>query len=277
MKPDACDFEKVLSLLPVAENPKQTTRDGVPYILHEDHRWVLPIVHFAQENGFLPRPCTVVMYDRHTDSRDPFSRCGDELQKLRLEPSLQGIVSLCENHLLRVDDDWLKAGMQLGLFGDAVIFGSDQDVIGGAAYTDDAGEAHRLISTRLFPRHTLGDALLALDGPQLRWEILGWEVTCKSGLFLPDRPKVFLTIDLDCFAIPWDEYTFAWPNKMFEGEFSTEKTKIDWNGRDYVKGLASKAGLVAIAREHGCCGGTEDAETILQKLIHYGFDGQLSF
>jgi len=271
------NFEEVLSLLPAAESPKQTTIGSVPCILHEDHRWVLPVVYSAQQASFLPKPCTVVMFDRHTDSLDPFGRCGHELRQLRQEPTLQGVVSLCEKHLLRVDNDWLKAGMQLGLFDDAVIFGAIENGCEmSKVYSDHLGNPHRILAHRLLPRYVLGDAISRDQfGPV--WDILGWEVTCKGGVFLPDQPKVFLTIDLDCFAIPWDEYTFAWPTKMFEGEFSSERTKIDWNGRDYLKGLGSKSGLVAIAREHGCCGGMEDAETILQNLIHYGFDGQLSF
>jgi hypothetical protein len=61
-------FAEVLSLLPGTENPKQTYADGVPYILHEDHRWLLPLAHFAQQQGMLPKPCTIIMFDRHHDA-----------------------------------------------------------------------------------------------------------------------------------------------------------------------------------------------------------------
>jgi len=116
-------FAEVFSLLPESENPKQTSVDGVPYILHEDHRWVLPIVHFAQQRGTLPKPCTVVMFDRHHDALDPSKKSMDDLRRLRSTPTLQGVVSLCAEGLSKIDDDWLKAGMELGLFGHAVIFG----------------------------------------------------------------------------------------------------------------------------------------------------------
>jgi hypothetical protein len=108
------------------------------------------------------------------------------------------------------------------------------------------------------------------------WDILGWKVTYKDGSFLPDRPKILLTIDLDCFAIEWGEYVFAWPDKIFEGEFS-KRARIGWSGREYLEGLAKKAGLIAIARESECCDGPQDAQAILQSLIRYGFDDRLSF
>jgi hypothetical protein len=266
-------FDEVLSLLPATENPKQTLFDGVPCVLHEDHRWLLPIAYFAQRNNLLPQACTVVMFDRHTDAIDPYKRAGDELGRLRQDPNLQGIVSLCSDALMKNDADWLKAGMQLGLFGDAIIFGAyDGD---SEIYTDHIGNEHRIKMSASLPQHTLSDAL-KFDELQSMWDIVGWKVTCKDGSFLPDRPKILLTIDLDCFAIEWGEYVFAWPDKIFEGEYSN-RARIGWSGREYLEGLAKKAGLIAIARESECCGGSEDAEDILQNLIHYGFSDRLSF
>ena len=113
------------------------------------------------------------------------------------------------------------------------------------------------------------------------WEILGWEI--RSGepfRFLPGLPRILLTIDLDCFAIEWSDYMFAWPKKVFDREFLEQSgygATLGWSGRSFLQGLAKKAGLVAIAREHGCCGGRADAEIILQNLIHCGFDDSLSF
>jgi len=281
-------FAEVFSLLPERENPKEASVDGVPYILHEDHRWLLPIAHYAQQRGALPKPCTVIMFDRHHDALDPLKRSMDDLRRLRSAPTLEGVVSLCaEERLSKIDDDWLKAGMELGLFVDAVIFGvADRlspDI--STVYTDHNGDRHRIEMPYTLPRSALeytgwlGDAFRKADlrnEVQAAWEILGWDVSLKSLRFVPGLPKVLLTIDLDCFAIEWSDYIFPWPNKVFEREFLQIGTH-DWTGQRFFQELAKKAGLVTFARESGCCGGPEDSASILENLIHYGFGGGFSF
>lgn len=131
---------------PPTENPKQSTVDGLSYILHEDHRWLLPIAFSAQQRGFIPKPCTVVMCDRHHDALNPLKTASSELKRLRAEPSVQGMISLCADHLKKNDDDWLKAGMDLGIFGDAAIFGVHdyEEAEHFRFYTDNAGNQHRI-------------------------------------------------------------------------------------------------------------------------------------
>lgn len=286
---DTQSFVKAFSLLPESENPKQTSVDGIPYILHEDHRWVLPIVHFAQQQGTLPKPCTVIMFDRHHDALDPSHLAQDELKRLRIKPSLQGVTSLCAEHLRRIDDDWLKAGMELGFFGDAAILGVREDF--GAAkyrlYTDHVGNQHCIEMSSTLPRSDLAfkghlsDVNRRSEFESL-WKILGWEHrwSDKRFHFLSDLPKILLTIDLDCFAFSWSDYTFAWPPKIFEAEFlerSDYWSTSGWSGRSFLQALAKKAGLVTIARESECTGGSEDSDSILKSLLHYGFEDRVVF
>lgn len=37
-------------------------------LIHRDHRWTLVLLHWAQEQGLLPRPCNLVMFDAHHDA-----------------------------------------------------------------------------------------------------------------------------------------------------------------------------------------------------------------
>ncbi len=274
-------FDEVFSLLPATENPKQTYINDAPCILHEDHRWVLPLVCVAQGEGLLPKPCTVIMFDRHHDALDPSNAAMQDLRRLRLAPEPYGVVSVCAERLKKIDDDWLKAGMELGLFGDVAIFGVDHCFgMENQIYTDQSGGRHRIEISHL-PRAALSyqgslcDAIRRDDFGSL-WEILGWSLSWRSAQFLSGLPKVFLTVDLDCFAIEWDEYIFAWPTKVFEREFLEPRT-FGWTGQSFFQELVNKAGLVTIARESGCCGGRADAENILNNLIQYGFDGRVRF
>ena len=280
MAPRTDNFSEVFALIPESEDPKQISVDGVPYILHEDHRWVLPIVQHAQAKGLLPKPCTVVIFDWHHDTVPPYQSAADELKKLRTAPTIEGIITLCAKRLRSIDDDWLKAGMELGVFGDAVIFGVD-DWEEAASYKDHVGNRHRiefcaLPKSALSERGQLSD-LIRRDDFGSMWETLGWNAAGRIPGFTPGLPKIFLTIDLDCFAIPWRDYTFTWPDAIFESEFRSKARRDCWTGASFLQELASKAGLVTIAREAGCCGGRENAETILAKLIHYGFDDRFTF
>jgi hypothetical protein len=159
----------------------------------------------AQEKGLLPKSCTVIMFDRHHDALDP-PRCAlSDLKHLRATPIPQGIAALCAEHLKKNDDDWLKSGMELGLFGDAVIFGAERFGMEDRIYPDQSGDRHRIVMLHL-PRAALSDHGSLCDVFQREdfgtlWEILGWSVSARMAQFSPGLPKVFLTIDFDCFAI----------------------------------------------------------------------------
>ena len=84
------------------------------------------------------------MFDFHHDSVD--SHCLSEIRAIRNKLTVDGLVHLCERHLGRNDDDWLKAGMELGIFGDVVIFGVNNmfDRATFRQYRDHLGLAHTI-------------------------------------------------------------------------------------------------------------------------------------
>jgi len=265
--------------LPTPENPIEWTVAGVRFVLHEDHRWLLPIAHVAQEQGLLPKPCTLVVFDLHHDALVP--SCLPELRAGRENLTVEDVIRLCGQNLSKNDDDWLKAGMELGLFGDAVIFGvedtSDRDKY--RIYRDDLDREHRIDMLQrprgaLAYQGSLSDR--ARSGALERiWNVLGWQILDQLFEFLPDRPKILLSIDLDYFAVRWGDYTFPWPDEVFEREFlvaSDYWSTQGWTGKAFVRGMVEKAGLVAICRESACTGGPEKSRLILSKLDEYVFD-----
>jgi hypothetical protein len=270
--------------LPAAENPRECTVKGVRFVLHEDHRWLLPIAHAAQERGLLPKPCNLVCFDLHHDALPP--RSLPELRAVRESLSVSDVVRLCSQDLSKNDDDWLKAGMELGMFGDAVIFGVEgaSDANTYRTYRDHLGGEH-MIEMLSRPRSALAYqgslSDRARNGALERiWDVLGWQILHQVFEFLPDRPRILLSIDLDYFAVRWDDYTFPWPDEVFEREIlaaSDYWSTQGWTGKAFVQGLAEKAGLVAICRESECTGGPEKSRLILSKLDECVFDGALGF
>jgi hypothetical protein len=228
------------------------------------------------------KPCALVMFDAHTDCVDPY--CREKLAAIRPRVNTEDVIALCRKDLKTLDDDWVKAGMELGIFGDAAIFGVFHTDLGqdSQIYTDrSTGQEHHiqilgLPRSELFFKGKLSDEL---KSEQLRkcWEMLGWKATAAGFNFVEGLPPILLTIDLDCFAVCWREYTFPWPDEVFEAELNSlgYGAASGWSGKRLLLSLAEKAGLVAIARESACTGGPGKAAQILRKLNHYVFDGAL--
>lgn len=262
-------------------------------LIHRDHRWTLVLLHWAQEQGLLPRPCNLVMFDAHHDALEP--ACAGRLDGLRTDGlSAEVLVDVCtaarENdyleHLNPLDDDWVQAGMRLGLIRNAVIFGVHDT--GGQHFPldfrDGVGEPHRIDvlarpNSELGYQGELGDSIRI---NQAAWEVLGWGRIGEQRWFLENQEPVLFDIDLDYFAIIWDDYTFPWPEEIFEREFlepSQQYTTIGRTTQDFFVALLGRAGLVTVSTEPRHCGdGDLDGPKvtyILDRLNQFGFGGRM--
>jgi hypothetical protein len=255
--------------------------------LHEDHRWVLPIIQHAQENGTLPAPCTLIVFDAHHDTKDPIPDCMKEIQRIReSELSFESIIRLCQEHLDPNDGDWIKAGMELGLIRDAVIFGLQHffDSRIPRKFSDHQGDEHRieLLSLpleELKRQGRLSDSCRKNNLSEL-WSILDWGFIPQKGFFFKENAKdIILDFDLDCFVMTWKDYTFPWPDEVFEKEF-LHKSKYwsteGWSGKKFLDGLVNRAKLLTIAREPKFCGGDKKANVTISKVNNFLFDNKLS-
>ncbi len=66
--------------------------------------------------------------------------------------------------------------------------------------------------------------------------------------------------------------TFPYPDEVFEKEFLTLSTydrTEGMTGREFVQGLARKAGLITVATEPECCGGDAKMKQILSSVAKY--------
>ncbi|MBM3768274.1 MAG: hypothetical protein FJW32_23065 [Acidobacteria bacterium] len=250
-----------------------------PALLHTDHRFVLPLIDLAQRQGRLPRPAHHVLFDRFHDSTEPL--CMDKLRAMRKRGfTTAGLIDLCKNHLRKTDDDWVQAGMHLGLIGNVILFGHEPSdhVDFPLQIEDSAGEIHRMDSlylpcSELEYQGSLSDSARRLKLETL-WETLGWEMKPRDRFRFTGQQRLVLDIDLQCFALEYREYTFPWPERIFEAEFLTPSTYVTVEGvtaQQFVRELASNAGLLTIAREANFCGGEADADWILEKVQQYAF------
>lgn len=193
-------------------------------LLHEDHRWVLPMVADAQERGGLPRPVRVVLFDRHTDAAEP--------GELTCDLSVDGVIETCKHRLSHHDDDWIVAGIRMGLLADVFIFGVD----------DRMGDLPKAVGEfGIFGRFEMPGKLGDI-GVRAR-EVLDWT-----------QSPILLDIDLDCFAYAYRDRVMAWDQSVFESEFGPSL--------DRFRTFLNRAGLITVCREAGCCGGEANADQI---------------
>lgn len=138
---------------------------------------------------------------------------------------MNGLIELCRHDLRALDDDWIKAGMELGLITDAVVFGvhdqTDARRAGVGPLTDHTGQTHRFFALRL-PRSELmhqgrlSDLAYATEYRDI-WEALNWDSGAGGFAFRQTDQALFLTLDLDCFAVSWRDYLFPWPGQVYAG------------------------------------------------------------
>jgi hypothetical protein len=242
--------------------------------LHEDHRWVLPLLWQAQQDGRLPTPVKIILFDRHPDAATP-ENLAVLHQARQAGLTLQSILQICENTISPHDDDWIVAGIHLGLIESVVIFGVD----------DRTGELpKRLDNGLILGRYDLPGKLLA-PGEDLAdlsrttrlrnfWDALDWDPTLPG--FRPGAPPILLDIDLDCFAYAYRERVLPWDAAIFENEFAVDYSGTGWTGQRFFDHLVQRAGLITVCREAGCCGGEQNADQIWALVAQHLFRNQLA-
>jgi hypothetical protein len=283
--PLTINLEMSMQYLQQEDELRQGTVAKKPLLVHKDHRWLLPIVFQLQEEGHLPRPCDLMMFDAHHDACVP--RCAEEIMAIRRDGiTYDAIIELCRTHLDRKDDDWLVAGIELGLVKDALLFGVEDRAPGQTDhlrdYLDHVGQRHR-VHILEFPREELEyqgglSDLARRDLTTPIWDILGWDFQNGRFGFMHDRPRFLLDIDLDCFVIRWRGFRLPWPDEVFEREFeeACEDGARGWSGYRFFNELVARAGAVTIATEPYHCGGVAKADEIYQQVNKHLFDDELS-
>lgn len=274
-----------LSVLEEIDELRQISFGERKCFLHKEHRWVLPIIFYNQQEKILPHPCTLVTFDAHHDTLDPTCSCNEDILRIKkVGITFDKIIGLCKKKLRKGNDDWIKVGMELGLIGDAVIFyAGDESNNGNPDYKDQQGNIHK-IKLLSFPGTELGFQGDLSDTAKCKslselWKILGWQYNSQFS-FVKNERKILLDLDLDFFIVKWKGcYRFPWPDEVFENEFleqSTYQTTKGWTGKNFVDGLVKTAALLTIAREPSCCGGKIKANEVLGKVNHFLFDNKLN-
>ncbi len=262
-------------------NPVQKAGNA-PVIIFRDHRWTIPLLALAGEQGLIRLPATIVSFDRHRDALDPANGTEPLERYRRGQGNVAELISLVRVQLSPRDDDWIKAGMELGLIGNTVQFSSDLDMTAHEEpvmrYTDRVGVSHRMFRLGRPQTELSYKGALADDRHQAVWQGL-WDVSGWNPAERRFTAPYVLDLDLDYWSISWDRHTFPFSPAVFEGEFGAvcqspyaEAYPVIQFFLDLVRGTP----LVTIATEPDHCGGVESAQVILEGLNRYLFGGALA-
>jgi len=214
----------------------------------------------------------------------------EKLQRLRSDGlDLEKLSKLCEEDLRALDDDWVLAGIELGLVRNCVVFGVHDRYgpnLPAENYVDHFGNNHLIgilsrLDGELGYQGKLSD-MAYRDRYSPIWDILRWKYSTDNHVFDFERggDPLWVDIDLDAFAINWTDYTLPWNDQIFASELlhrSDYSTTRGWSPKEFILGLLDLAGLFTIATEPRHCGGIQNVLQILERLNHYVFDDSLDF
>lgn len=193
-------------------------------IVYDDHRYVLNILFEAFKLGMFTSCPNIIYFDRHDDACNPnivkselFKRWGVAELKDVSSPNFWSFV---EFDLGYWDDDWLLAGMELGLINNSVVIGQQDNSNIRAlnnCFVSTDGKVHELYSinhlnTSLGCRGCLGDNVIKEpyytavrnmfeynQPPYGRYNKFSKEATTPF----------ILDFDLDCFTTECEEKIYA--------------------------------------------------------------------
>lgn len=248
-------------------------------ILYDDHRCILNVIFEAMKlNVFDGQIPNIIYFDHHDDACYTDVRLDnyhvDDILKLKS----RDFWPIVEFDLSALDDDWVTAGMELGLINNVVCIGNEEnhniDGWSDNTYTTATGKGHKGYCISHLKRETnnrgiLGDSILKYPYYKDVRDVFGY-VWGKNNL-QPQNPYI-LDFDLDCFTTDFRDKTFAWPEYFFKDEFWPDN---NFDYRLFIEQLIEKASIITICREPKCCGGIGESNKILSHLDRYLFGGAL--
>lgn len=206
-------------------NIKSTENSQV--VLYEDHRTILNVLFYLKKNKKATFPINIILFDDHDDACNP----GEEALRIikgfnKTEPSLQEFWSFTEFDLRNMDDDWIKAGMELGLINHLFLFNASQSNIGFITKYKTMNFGEKKIYNlgylwdSLSHRGNLYDVVKKKEYGEL-WDDFGWVHNKKNGKFefIPSR-EFILDFDLNCFTTKILDKRVAIPEEILFDKFT---------------------------------------------------------
>lgn len=255
-------------------------------VLYDDHRCILNALFEAKKLKLFNMPPNIIFFDRHDDACNPDIRKQELFEQWNVERiedvSSKDFWSFVEFDLNVLDDDWLLAGMELGLISHAVVIGQYENANMRSKdhkYKSTDGVVHEMyniphLNHSIDSRGCLGDSIIKQPYYENIRDIFEYNQPPygRYDKFSKEATKPFvLDFDLDCFTTDCEGNTYAWPEAIFK-----EKYFDNNNVQYFMQRLIDRSSFITICREHECCGGLGESNKILGYLDKYFFEGWLN-
>lgn len=254
-------------------------------VLYDDHRCILNALFEAKKLRLFNSPPNIIFFDRHDDACNPDIRKQELFQQWNVERiedvSSKDFWSFVEFDLNVLDDDWLLAGMELGLINHAVVIGQYENTnmqSKNHKYKSTDGIIHEMydiphLKQSIDSRGCLGDCIIKMPYYTRVRDIFEYNQPQPGhyNIFSENVTHPFvLDFDLDCFTTDIENKTLAWPEDIFR-EMYYDNTRVLY----FMQQLMRRSTFITICREPECCGGLGESNKILGYLDKYFFEGCL--
>lgn len=261
-------------------NHKYTSDNEV--IIYEDHRTIINVLYFLKNKRDLNESVDLIMLDNHDDFCNPRKDTIEKIIQFLDSPNPRNLNEIVEFDLNHLDDDWVKAGMELGLINNVFLFNSDESTINFREeyITQNFGTKYfynlENVWSALGHRGVLND--LIKKEYKVLWDDFGWELNNGKFDFKKDRRKFIFDIDLDCFTTRILDKTIAIPEEIIIEKLTEQSRKsyhYYYSSQQFIKQLIRDAEMVTICYENGCCGGIRESQKIFNLVDHLLFDNEI--
>lgn len=246
---------------------------GKDIVIYEDHRYLLNVLYHARSEAVLTGPVDLVRFDLHYDDLIPSTEALKKIAEYRSEtPDLREFWNFTEFDLKSDDDDWLRAGYELGWIGNNILFNVCSGDYMPQVHKDKEGNEHHLTDMGYIWEaiERKGSLRQADEKNASAFDMIGWD----GNEFKDEYKPYVLDIDLDAFSVEIFGERMACPEEVLLNHLR-RKNQFPYNSLQFMEKLIERSLFVSICTESLYCGGIAEAHKILSFLDRNLFGNQL--
>lgn len=262
---------------------EKTTSSG-KVVIYEDHRTILNVLYLLKKEEKLECPINIILFDDHDDGCVPSKIALKIIEDFNENlPEIRDFWSFTEFDLKFLDDDWIKAGMELNLINHVFLFNSTQSSISfveeyktkkfGTKKIYNLGNVWDVLSYKGY----LNDAIKEDEYGKL-WKDFGWIKNKDFKFEFKPKNKFIVDFDLDCFSIELLDNRIAIPDEILYEKMTTYfRPEYHYFGtaQIFIKHIIDKAEFATICFENNCCGGYQQSFKIFENVNDLFFENEI--
>ncbi|WP_131368598.1 hypothetical protein [Chryseobacterium soli] len=262
-------------------NVKHTPNSEV--IIYEDHRTILNVLFAKKLNKEIEFPVNIILFDNHDDFCKPNESALAIINRFNEnEPSIRDFWIFTEFDLRVLDDDWIKAGMELDLIKNVFLFNATETSLGFLSRY----ETTKFGTKKLYNLGYIWDAIsnkgclndiIKDDEFGEFWEDFGW-VNENGEFYFDPSSKFIVDFDLDCFSTEILDKRLAIPDEILDEKLTSSYPRDShsfYSSQELIKEMIEKSEITTICFENQFCGGFTEVFKIFNYINKTFFENKI--